>query len=86
MRTLLVLLVQLGRMSQPKVAAGLAVVVCASQVHSDDDALMKPLPEWDEVSICGGCKGRVCASWNRLGSERGGQQAALTGTWALRER
>ena len=40
MRTLLVLLVQLGRMSQPKVAAGLAVVVCASQVHSDDDALM----------------------------------------------
>ena len=42
MRTLLVLLVQLGRMSQPKVAAGLAVVVCASQVHSDDDALMKP--------------------------------------------
>ena len=29
-------------MSQPKVAAGLAVVVCASQVHSDDDALMKP--------------------------------------------
>ena len=36
------LLVQLGRMSQPKVAAGLAVVVCASQVHSDDDALMKP--------------------------------------------
>jgi hypothetical protein len=41
-RTLLVLLVQLGRMSQPKVAAGLAVVVCASQVHSDDDALMKP--------------------------------------------
>ena len=42
MRTLLMLLVQLGRMSQPKVAAGLAVVVCASQVHSDDDALMKP--------------------------------------------
>ena len=28
----------------------------------------------------------MCASWNRLGSERGGQQAALTGTWALRER